>query len=100
VWSKSAHKLVQDKWYKAGDYHVEKGEGHDFYHVGKTRGCGGWVSTMARLCTPRRTTQAGRFSPMARFAPSLNCASTHGMDGRKVAETRRVSLDAGSNFSR
>jgi hypothetical protein len=41
VWSKSAHKLVQDKWYKAGDYHVEKGEGHDFYHVGKTRGCGG-----------------------------------------------------------
>ena len=41
LWSKSSHTLVQDGWYRAGDYHLDKGQGLDFYHVGQSRGCGG-----------------------------------------------------------
>jgi hypothetical protein len=101
VWSKSAHKLVQDAWYRRGDYHLDKGEGLDFYHVGTTRGCGGLgIFDDGTLYTssnfsgwkiladgPLRTEFELRFDAW-------------GAAGRKVAETRRVSLDAGTHFSR
>lgn len=101
VWSKSAHKLVQDAWYRAGDYHKDKGEGMDFYHVGKTRGCGGLgIYDGATLHT------SSNFSSWKVLADGpLRTVFELKYDawdagGRKVAETRRVSLDAGSNFSR
>lgn len=101
VWSKSAHRLTADSWYKRGDYHIDHGEGLDFYHVGQSRGCGGLgVFDGQRLWNsknyanwkiladgPLRTVFELRFD-------AWDAA------GHKVAETRRVSLDAGSNFSR
>lgn len=45
VWAKTVDFPVIDKRYRLNDagfgYHVERGEGHDFYHVGFQRGCGG-----------------------------------------------------------
>lgn len=50
VWAKSVAYPVLDKWYaqneKGQSYHVDHGEGHDFYDMGKLRGCGGlaiWI---------------------------------------------------------
>lgn len=101
VWSKSAHRLVQDAWYERGDYHLDKGEGLDYYHVGTSRGCGGlgvfdggqlhvsknFSSWKILADGPLRTEFELRYD-------AWDAA------GRKVAETRRVTLDAGSNFSR
>lgn len=101
LWSKSAHKLVQDAWYRGGDYHKDKGEGLDFYHVGKTRGCGGLgVYDGKQLHTSRN------FSGWKVLADGpLRTVFELKYDawdaaGRQVTETRRISLDAGSNFSR
>src|SRR5262245_18379798 len=46
VWPKSVHKLVDDAWYKKGHdaYHIDTGEGADFYDVGETLGNGGTAS--------------------------------------------------------
>lgn len=44
VWTKKVDYPVIDNWYRlnaAGkDYHTDRGEGCDFYHMGKLRGCG------------------------------------------------------------
>ncbi|NJM14677.1 MAG: DUF4861 family protein [Bacteroidales bacterium] len=45
VWAKSVNYPIIDKWYrlnaKGKDYHTDRGEGLDFYHMGHYRGCGG-----------------------------------------------------------
>lgn len=45
VWAKSVPHSILDKWYglnAAGqDYHVDRGEGCDFYNMSRFRGCGG-----------------------------------------------------------
>ncbi len=50
VWAKSVDYPILDKWYQLNkegqDYHVDRGEGSDFYNAGKQFGCGGiavWV---------------------------------------------------------
>lgn len=101
VWSKSSHVLVQDAWYRGGDYHHDKGEGLDFYHVGTTRGCGG-----LGIYDGKQLHTSGNFSQWKLLADGpLRAVFELRYDawdagGRKVAEIRRVSLDAGSHFSR
>ena len=43
VWPKRTRRLVLDEWYSAGhdSYHIDKGEGADFFQVGPTLGAGG-----------------------------------------------------------
>lgn len=43
IWVKRTRALVVDKWYQKGhdQYHVDTGEGADFYDVGETLGAGG-----------------------------------------------------------
>lgn len=45
VWVKSVDYPIVEKWYKLNaegkDYHTDRGEGYDFYDMGKNRGCGG-----------------------------------------------------------
>lgn len=45
IWTKSVAHSIIDNWYALNaqglDYHVDRGEGYDFYHMGFYRGCGG-----------------------------------------------------------
>ncbi|NJN27514.1 MAG: DUF4861 family protein [Cyclobacteriaceae bacterium] len=50
VWAKSVAYPILDKWFKLNDegkdYHIDRGEGCDFYNMGKRSGCGGlalWI---------------------------------------------------------
>jgi len=50
IWAKSVEYPILDNWYKlmaeGKDYHTDRGEGCDFYHMGKLLGCGGlaiWI---------------------------------------------------------
>ncbi|WP_195763732.1 glycoside hydrolase family 88 protein [Pseudoduganella rivuli] len=101
VWSKRTRKLVLDNWYGSGDYHTDKGDGLDFYKVGKARGCGGLgVFDGKQLYTSANFT---RYKVLADGPLRAVFELTYdGWDaaGRKVNELRRVSIDAGSNFSR
>ena len=101
IWSKSTRKLVLDAWYRGGAYHVDSGEGLDYYHVGPSRGCGG-----LGIVEGKTLHTSSNFSSWKVIAdgPLRAVFELHydGWDvaGRQVAEVRRVSLDAGSNFSR
>ncbi|WP_182915755.1 glycoside hydrolase family 88 protein [Massilia cavernae] len=101
VWSKRTRGLVIDKWYAGGDYHADHGEGLDFYKVGKARGCGG-----LGIYDGRQLHTSANFSKWKVLANGpLRAVFELSYDswdagGRQVAELRRVSIDAGSNFSR
>jgi len=101
VWVKSVDIPIINKWYKADQYHVDHGEGLDFYHVGTTRGCGGLgIFKDDRLFSSSvyKTWKVFANGPI-RSVFELTYDSWD-VAGRKVSETRRVSIDAGSNFSR
>lgn len=109
VWSKRVTYPVIAKWY-AGDtatgpakrsYHVDHGEGADFFSVGRTLGCGGssvrdgevlvqpGVSASYRIISsgPARAQFELKYPPV-RFR------------GREVREMRRVTLEAGQHLNR
>ena len=101
VWPKSVHALVVEKWYTKGHdaYHIDTGEGADFFDVGETLGAGGtglWIGdTLYRADNfkswkiiangPVRAIFELRYDP---FGPS----------SRKVSEVKRVTIDAGQNL--
>jgi rhamnogalacturonyl hydrolase YesR len=102
VWSKRTRALVLDKWYASGDYHTDKGEGMDFYKVGKALGCGG----LAVFDGGRLYPASSNFSKWKVLADGPLRAvfeltyEQWDAGGRQVSELRRVSIDAGTNFSR
>jgi len=101
VWVKSTRSPVVDKWYKSGDYHADKGEGLDYYSVGRTRGCGG--TTVVVDGKPYDSSNFSGWKVLAdgplRSVFELRYAAWNAA-GRKVSETKRMSIDAGSNFTR
>lgn len=103
VWSKKTRALIVDKWYEKGHdaYHVDTGEGADFFDVGETLGAGGvavWKGdTLYRPDNfkawkiinngPLRATFELRYDPW-------NAA------GLSVSEVKRISVDAGQMLYR
>ena len=93
--------MVIDKWYKSGDYHVDHGEGLDFYHVGFTLGAGNsapifndsiYYSKNYRRYQvldngPLRTSFRLEFDPW-------------NANGISVSNSKIISLDAGSQLNR
>jgi rhamnogalacturonyl hydrolase YesR len=101
VWSKRTRDLVVDKWYKNADYHNDHGEGMDDYRVGRSRGGGGlgiWNGTNLYVSINFRSARVITTGPIrSEFELTYD---TWDAGGRKVSETKRISIDAGSNMSR
>jgi len=101
VWSKSTRKLVLDDWYRRGDYHLDRGDGLDFYHVGSSRGCGGLGIYAGQSLYPSHNFSAWKVLADGPLRAEFELRFEHwNVAGRPVAEVRRVQLDAGSHFSR
>lgn len=80
---------------------MEKGEGHDFYHVGQSRGCGGLGIYDGKTLHTSRNFSGWKVLADGPIRTEFELRfDAWDAAGRKVAETRRVTLDAGSNFSR
>ncbi len=104
LWLKRTEKSVINKWYSEhlktpGYYHIDHGEGYDPYHVGASRGTGGigifekdslYVS---QNFTDARTIAAGPLRTV--FELDYASWSDYGLK-----ETKRITLDLGSNFSK
>jgi hypothetical protein len=101
VWSKRVPQMVIDEWYMVDNYHADAGEGFDDYSAGATRGCGGtglwdagrlWVS---RNFVDSRTLANGPIRVMFELV-----YDAFDVNGKKVAEVKRITLDAGSQLDR
>jgi pectinesterase len=101
VWSKRVRKLVINEWYMTDDYHQDAGQGADFYSVGKSRGCGGlgvWAGEILYVSRNFATSRVLANGPI-RLIFELDYAAWDA-GGKKITETKRVTLDAGRHFNR
>lgn len=101
IWSKRAARMVINDWYLADDYHADHGEGADFYSAGPSRGCGGngvWAAD--KLWTSQNFVNSRVLaSGPIRVLFELDY-DAFDVDGHKVRETKRISLDAGSQLDK
>ncbi|OFV80838.1 MAG: hypothetical protein A2Y78_08670 [Acidobacteria bacterium RBG_13_68_16] len=101
VWVKRTRALVVNDWYMVDDYHVDHGEGGDFYSVGPSRGCGGsgiWKGGRLFVSRNFRESRVLANGPI-RLVFELRYEPWDAA-GVRVTETKRITLDAGSHFNR
>jgi hypothetical protein len=100
VWVKSTSEMIVDKWYKLDDYHVDHGEGLDYYKVGPTLGAGGiapysggklFYSKNWAACKVISTGNLRTVFELS-YAPWL-------LNGKEITETKRITLNAGSHLN-
>ena len=104
LWLKKVNYSIIYSWYAKnvqapGYYHIEHGEGYDPYHVGASRGSGGtgiWEKdslSVSKNYTKYRVIATGPLRTI--FELDYAPWSKYG-----ITETKKISLDLGSNFSR
>ena len=105
-WLKRVSYPVINKWYKKatagkGSYHVDTGEGFDNYHVGASRGCGGFgIWKKDTLWVSRNFTQWKRLANGPIRTTFVLDYANWNADGKTITEKQIISLDLGSNLSR
>lgn len=101
VWSKKVSYLIVDRWYNKGGshYHKDEGEGMDMFDVGKSRGCGGtgiWDGRTLATSGNFATWRVLANGPIrAVFELTYPAWEAH---GRRVAEVKHFTVDAGHNL--
>jgi unsaturated rhamnogalacturonyl hydrolase len=100
VWIKRTRNLIVNQMYSTGVYDTN-GVSQDDFKVGKTRGCGGlgiWRDGKLYVSKNWRTYRVITTGPIrSEFELTYG---TWDAGGRKISETKRISIDAGSNLSR
>ena len=103
VWVKRTRALVLDKWYAGGHdfYHLDRGEGADFYKVGPTLGAGAtaiWRDGKMHRAENFKSHRIVADGPIrAVFELEFDPWDAAGL---RVTETKRFAIDAGQNVYR
>jgi len=100
AWSKSTTRLVLNDWYLQDDYHVDHGEGGDFYPAGRTRGCGGSGLMIDGRLAVSKNFRESRVLASGPIRLVFELVYPEWEAGVKAVERKRVTLDAGSHFNR
>ena len=107
VWTKRVRYLIIKKWYEGEEqtpkiiYHIDHGEGADFFDVNRSLGCGG-----AGIWQNGKVYQPGVFSRyrIISMGPLRACFEVYydnwDVNGMKFKETERITLDAGQNLNK
>ena len=101
VWAKRTSALVINKWYKIANYHVDHGEGMDFYDVGFTLGAGSnapYIKDSIYYSKNFRKYKVLDNGPL-RSTFQLYYDAWN-VDGNSVSESKIISLDAGSQLNK
>lgn len=103
VWPKSVKSLVVEKWYTKGHdaYHIDTGEGADFFDVGETLGAGGtaiWKNDSIYRADNFKSWKIIANGPI-RAIVELRYAPWSG-GGITISEVKRITVDAGQNLYR
>jgi hypothetical protein len=105
-WLKRVHTPIIDKWYaqeKRGmSYHQDHGEGHDPYHVGPSRGCGGLALWINDALVTSDTYLAWRIVERTRERSvfELDYAYPAQPGEAPIAETKRITIRLGEPMFR
>lgn len=100
IWSKRTSKLVINDWYMVDNYHTDAGDGVDAYSAGPTRGCGGsgiWANN--QLYVPANFVESRVLTNGPIRVMFELVYEPFDVNGVKVSQVMRVSLDAGSQLN-
>ncbi len=103
VWVKSVKHPVMSKLYSKGHeyYHSDNGEASDFYNVGETLGCGGLGAWHDNKLWRSQNFAAWKIITNGPIRSVFELTYKPWQLGVKTTgETKRISLDLGSNFNR
>lgn len=101
VWVKSTSQLVLNNRYKRNDYHVDHGDGLDYYHVGYTLGAGNmapFVKDTIRYSGNYHNWKILDNGPLRTTFQLVYDSWNAG--GIKVQAIKTISIDAGSQLNR
>ncbi|HKE59266.1 MAG TPA: DUF4861 family protein [Pyrinomonadaceae bacterium] len=99
IWSKRTPKLIINDWYMVDNYHTDLGEGADDYSAGPTRGCGGsglWANNQLYVPSNFVDSRVLTNGPIRVMFELVY--EPFDVNGRKVSQVLRISLDAGSQL--
>ncbi len=102
VWIKRTRNLVINDMYRTMDLFNTNGASQDDFKVGNTRGCGGlgvWDGEKLHVSANWRHYKVITTGPI-RSEFELTYDAWDAGNGRMISETKRFSIDAGSNLSR
>lgn len=103
IWAKSVEYPVLDKWYKLNeqgkDYHVDRGEGHDFYHMGKQLGVGALAVWINGKLYASETFDSYRIvkNQADKIAFELEY-KTWSVPDINITELKKIEMEQGTNF--
>jgi rhamnogalacturonyl hydrolase YesR len=101
VWVKRTRSLIINEMYRTQDFFNPTNAAQDDYKVGKTRGDGGlgiWKDGQLYVSKNWRSYKIITTGPIrSEFELTYDAWDAN---GRKISETKRISIDAGSNLSR
>lgn len=101
VWVKRTDKMILNDRYKRNEYHIDHGDGLDYYHVGFTLGAGNmapFVNDTVRYSANYHQWKLLDNGPLrSTFQLTFD---TWNAGGIKVKATKTISLDAGSQLNR
>ncbi|MFC3559278.1 DUF4861 family protein [Pedobacter jamesrossensis] len=103
VWTKKVDYSIIDKWYRLNsrgeDYHVDRGEGADFYNMGFLRGVGG--SAIWKDDKPYPSQTYANHQIIKNEKQEIEFALVFDewdVDGKKVSEQKNIKMINGTNF--
>jgi hypothetical protein len=102
AWIKKDHRLIMDEMYRTKHYHEDNGSEMDDYRVGKSCGDGGtgiWDGKKLNAAINYRNWKLITTGPI-RSEFEVTYDAWDAGNGRKVSETKRISIDAGSWLSK
>ena len=101
VWVKRTDKMILNDRYKRNEYHIDHGDGLDYYHVGYTLGAGNmapFVNDTIRYSANYHQWKMLDNGPLrSTFQLTFD---TWNAGGIKVKATKTISIDAGSQLNR
>lgn len=100
VWVKRTDKMILNERYKVGDYHIDHGNGLDYYHVGFSLGAGNmapYIKDTVRYSDNYHQWKVLDNGPLR--SSFVLAFDEWDADGIKVKAIKTITLDAGSQLS-
>lgn len=101
VWVKRTDKMIINERYKLGNYHIDQGNGMDYYHVGFSLGAGNMAPYINDTIRHSGNYQQWKVLDNGPLRSTFQLFyDTWDAGGIKVKATKTISLDAGSQLNR
>ncbi len=101
VWAKRTTDMVINKRYKGDQYHIDNGDGLDYYHVGKTLGAGGIAPILGDSIYYSKNFYNWKILDNGPLRSTFQLLyETWDVAGTRVQCIKTISLDAGSQLNK